>query len=100
MSIHRREFLTATLLAAGSASAESPLASQAAGSPAAQGAAAGPVPAASPLTGQFAKARERERVDFRYAPPSWQTAFCLPDDHYKSLVGERGELRYGHPGAG
>jgi hypothetical protein len=39
-------------------------------------------------------------VDFRYAPVSWQTAFCLPDDHHKSLVGERGELRYGHPGAG
>lgn len=35
-------------------------------------------------------------IDFRYAPRSWQTAFCFPDDPYKSLVGERGELRYGH----
>jgi hypothetical protein len=33
-------------------------------------------------------------IDFRYAPLSGQTAFCFPDDHHKSLVGERGELRY------
>jgi hypothetical protein len=37
-------------------------------------------------------------IDFRYAPLSFQTAYCYPDDHYKSLIGERGELRYGHPG--
>jgi len=37
-------------------------------------------------------------IDFRYSPLSWQTAYCYPDDHYKSLIGERGELRYGHPG--
>ena len=34
-------------------------------------------------------------VDFQYAPLSGQTAFCFPDDPAKSLVGERGELRYG-----
>ncbi len=39
-------------------------------------------------------------VDFRFSPLSWQTAYCFPDDHYKSLVGERGELRYGQPGQG
>jgi len=39
-------------------------------------------------------------IDFRYSPLSWQTAYCFPDDPYKSLVGERGELRYGHPGRG
>jgi hypothetical protein len=33
-------------------------------------------------------------IDFRYAPLSGQTTFCFPDDHAKSLVGERGELRY------
>ena len=33
-------------------------------------------------------------IDFRYAPLSSQTAFCFPDDHQKSLVGQRGELRY------
>src|ERR1017187_9047453 len=37
-------------------------------------------------------------IDFRYSPLSYQTAYCFPDDHYKSLIGERGELRYGHPG--
>ena len=37
-------------------------------------------------------------VDFRQSPLSWQTAYCFPDDPYKSLIGERGELRYGHPG--
>jgi len=37
-------------------------------------------------------------IDFRYSPRSWQTAYCFPDDHYKSLVGEHGELRCGHPG--
>ena len=39
-------------------------------------------------------------VDFRYSPLSFQTAYCFPDDHHKSLVGERGELRCGHPGQG
>ena len=39
-------------------------------------------------------------VDFRYSPLSWQSTFCFPDDPHKSLVGERGDLRYGHPGAG
>ncbi len=39
-------------------------------------------------------------IDFRYSPLSWQTAYCFPDDHHKSLIGERGELRYGHPGQG
>ena len=39
-------------------------------------------------------------IDFRYSPLSWQTAYCFPDDHYKSLIGEHGDLRYGHPGQG
>jgi hypothetical protein len=39
-------------------------------------------------------------IDFRYAPLSSQTAYCFPDDPYKSLVGNRGELRIGHPGSG
>jgi hypothetical protein len=39
-------------------------------------------------------------IDFRYAPLSWQTAYCFPDDHYKSLIGEHGDLRYGHAGQG
>ncbi|MBS1874620.1 MAG: hypothetical protein JSU00_15500 [Acidobacteria bacterium] len=39
-------------------------------------------------------------IDFRYAPLSYQTAYCYPDDPHKSLVGEHGELRIGHPGSG
>ncbi len=33
-------------------------------------------------------------VDFRHAPPEWQTAICLPDDPHKSLVDRSGELLY------
>ena len=39
-------------------------------------------------------------IDFRYAPLRQQTAICFPDDVHKSLVGEIGDLRLGHPGAG
>ncbi len=39
-------------------------------------------------------------VDFRYTPLSSQLTYCFPDDHHKSLVGEHGDLRYGHPGLG
>ena len=38
-------------------------------------------------------------VDFRYSPPEWQTAICLPDDAHKSLVDRSGELLY-HYGQG
>jgi hypothetical protein len=34
-------------------------------------------------------------VDFRYAPALRQTAFCFPDDHYKSLIHQNGDLAYG-----
>jgi hypothetical protein len=37
-------------------------------------------------------------IDFRYAPSSWRTVYSLPDDPYKSLVGDRGELLYWNPG--
>jgi hypothetical protein len=39
-------------------------------------------------------------VDFRFGPLSSQLAYCFPDDHHKSLIGEHGDLRYGHPGRG
>ena len=41
-----------------------------------------------------------QSVDFRYAPPWWQSTYCFPDDPYKSLVGKNGELLYGHAGIG
>ena len=34
------------------------------------------------------------KVDFRYSPPQWQAAICLPDDPHKSLVDRSGELLY------
>ena len=37
-------------------------------------------------------------VDFRYAPPWWQTSICLPDDWQKTLVGKDGALLYDYPG--
>ena len=45
-----------------------------------------------------ARAAEARRapVDFRYAPLEWQATFGFPDDPYKSLAGERGDLRYGY----
>ena len=43
---------------------------------------------------------ELGRVDFRYAPPWWQSAICLPDDPDKILVGKEGQvlLEFGHGG--
>ncbi|MCW5980845.1 MAG: hypothetical protein KIT09_22380 [Bryobacteraceae bacterium] len=55
----------------------------------AAGFALAPAPGSDPLP-------RTEPVDFRYSPLSWQTAINFPDDPYKTLVGERGELRYGH----
>jgi len=34
------------------------------------------------------------KIDFRYAPPWWQTSICFPDDWQKTLVGKDGELLY------
>ena len=34
------------------------------------------------------------KVDFRFSPPEWQSAICLPDDPYKSLVDKSGALLY------
>jgi len=33
-------------------------------------------------------------VDFGYMPPEWQTAICLPDDSFKSIVDKSGDLLY------
>jgi len=37
-------------------------------------------------------------TDFRYSPPWWQTAICLPDDWQKTLVSKEGALLYDYPG--
>ena len=38
-------------------------------------------------------------IDFRYAPLLRQTAFCFPDDSYKSLIDQAGQLLYGYGSA-
>jgi hypothetical protein len=35
------------------------------------------------------------KIDFRYAPHQSQSTICLPDDPWKTIVGESGDLRYG-----
>jgi len=45
------------------------------------------------------------KTDFRYSPPFWQSTICLPDDPYKTLIDEHGNLmihstpavQYGEP---
>jgi hypothetical protein len=36
-----------------------------------------------------------DEIDFRYRPRLSQATICFPDDPKKSLVGQRGDLRYG-----
>src|ERR1017187_4093862 len=50
------------------------------------------------LAPTVAATNEPWTIDFRYAPPSWQTAICLPDDWQKTLVGKDGSLLYDYPG--
>jgi hypothetical protein len=97
---NRRSFIKTGGLAAGAlaglAAGTSALAQQSeAVQPAGKSAARGANPGAA-----LSKPDMKPAVDFRYAPRSWQTAYCFPDDPRKSLVGERGELRIGHPGQG
>ena len=68
-----------------------------AGALAAAGEARAASPAESPVPPQRAASA---KVDFRFSPLQWQTAFCFPDDPHKSLVDNQGRLLYGHPGRG
>ena len=45
-----------------------------------------------------AEAEDRQVVDFRFAPGSWDTAICHPDDAQKTLVSEEGELLIDYAG--
>lgn len=47
---------------------------------------------------QAAPTNDAYTLDFRYAPPVWQTSICLPDDWQKTLVGKDGSLLYDYPG--
>ena len=41
---------------------------------------------------------DRQVVDHRYSPPTFDTSICLPDDPQKALVSEKGELLIDYPG--
>ncbi len=83
MSVDRRQFLT-TMVLTGAATA---------------------VPRISPFETEAGTLSDRSApeqagstaIDFRYSPACWQTAICFPDDNYKGLVGDRGELLYDFP---
>ncbi len=65
--------------------------------------ASAPSSAAQEAEGKASSAKNESfstAIDFRYSPLAYQTAYCYPDDPHKSLIGERGELRCGHPGQG
>lgn len=81
--IDRRQFVTSMVLTGVSSAAAriSPSLSDTATQVAAGSAPAGPAPGPA-------------EIDFRYSPSTWQATFCFPDDKFKSLVGDRGDLRY------
>ncbi len=81
-TIDRRQFVTTMVLAGGATVAG--INSEAA-----------EAPVAAPATTPSKAALDPAAIDFRYKPLTWQATFCFPDDPYKSLVGERGDLRYG-----
>src|SRR5512146_412674 len=85
MTVDRRQFVT-TLLVSGAAAAVPANASEIVDS-----------------QKQTSSTPEREgwnsTVDFRYAPHHSQATICFPDDHYKSIVGLAGDLRYEFPKA-
>ncbi len=86
--INRRDFLGG-VLATGTAFAASPLPAVEAPQP----------PATPPAPHSKAEPHAASAIDFRYAPAQRQTAFCFPDDPYKSLVNQAGELLYGYDSA-
>jgi len=52
-------------------------------------------PTAPKSTPEATPAHAGSAIDFRYSPVEYQTAFCFPDDKYKSLVSQSGTLLYG-----
>lgn len=84
--VSRRKFLGGALLTGGALTSTlvlpEPLA-QASASPASE----------SPVADDPAAA---VAIDFRYSPAFRQTAYCFPDDHYKSVMNEKGTLLYGY----
>ena len=52
-------------------------------------------PASAPSSPLADEQANRIPVDFRYSPAFRQTAYCFPDDPYKSVMNEKGSLLYG-----
>jgi len=86
--INRRAFLSG-VAATGAALAASPLPQSVAAQPAANA-------SSSPHDNPPSES-SHDVIDFRYAPLLRQTAFCFPDDPYKSLLNQAGELLYEYP---
>ena len=52
-------------------------------------------PVGAPLSPLADEQANQIPVDFRYSPAFRQTAYCFPDDPYKSVMNEKGSLLYG-----
>jgi hypothetical protein len=86
--LNRREFLGGALAAGTTLAASSLTPTEAQSSQGADSPAVG--------TSSSGSGSGTSIIDFRYAPALRQTAFCFPDDPYKSLVSQDGELLYGY----
>lgn len=75
MTLDRRQFVTALVLSSAATAAR--------------------VPAA--VSGQEIRHDDPadHKVDFRFAPHHSQSTICFPDDPFKTIVGQAGDLRYG-----
>ncbi|MFI5253355.1 MAG: hypothetical protein ACHQQQ_13095 [Bacteroidota bacterium] len=60
-----------------------------------------PLMAQEKIFGQHFKPKPlREPLEYRFAPPSWQTTYSLADDSQISLISKTGELLLGNSGTG
>ncbi len=86
--VSRRKFLGGALLTGGALTSTLILPEGLAKTPA-------QAPAAAPSSPLADEQANRIPVDFRYSPAFRQTAYCFPDDPYKSVMNEKGSLLYG-----
>ncbi len=85
MSVDRRQFVTGLIATGAAATLSARANASVAGAPEVQ--------QTSATDGWNAE------IDFRYAPRHSQATICFPDDPYKSIVGQAGDLRYQFPKA-
>ena len=89
--IHRRQFLTGIAAAVGAAAADPGIAASKD-----SGESTTTTTAKAACCGQA----PTSLVDFRYSPLQCQHVFCFADDPHKGVIGELGDLRYGHTRGG